>query len=79
MTKTKEAYYKGKFFETLEEMAEYARKWPDEQIDLIQYREFLDMKWKEAKRNLEMRGTLTNREAYMLLRMNTDWVEDDQT
>jgi hypothetical protein len=71
----KKAYLAGKYFNMAQEMLAYAEKWPDEPIDLIEYREFLDQRWREAKTNLEVRGSLTNREAYSLLRMNTDWTE----
>ena len=72
----KKYFWGGKFFETIEEMKDFIDKWPSMQIDLDQYRHFLDERWKEAKCNLESRGTLTNIEAYYLLRMNTDWVPE---
>ncbi len=71
----KNAYYAGKFFDSPEEMISYAENWPGKPLDLIEYREFLDQCWREAKINLKLRGSLTNLEAYSLLRMNTDWTE----
>lgn len=71
----KTAYYAGKYFDTVEEMLAYSEKWPNEPLDLIEYREFLDQRWREAKINLQSGASLTNLHAYSLLRMSTDWTE----
>lgn len=68
-------YIKGKFFQTFEEMMEYAKKWPDEPVDLNHYREFLDERFIEAQANAAMNPNFTNRTAFELLRMNTNWTE----
>jgi len=70
--KPNQCCYKGEWFDTAEETMEYAKKWPDLQVDLEKYRKFLDNRFEEAKMNLEMRGSLTNRESYKLLFLSLD-------
>ena len=69
-------YWAGRYFNTVEEMDDYIKKWPNEQLDLEEYRKFLEQRWQEAKTNLEMRGSLTNREAYALLNIYTHWAKE---
>ena len=71
-------YYQGKFFDTLQEMLEYANKWPDLPFDLQAYKVFLNMRLEEAITNSSINKTLTNRAVYRILRMNTDWCDQGE-
>jgi hypothetical protein len=73
MTKEKEFYYHGKSFESMDEMVEYALSWPDLPVDLEDFRDFLEQRFKEAEMNVAANPNFSNRTLYLLLRMNTDW------
>ena len=67
----KEQFYsKGKFFDSFDELLEFERKWPNMQLDLVEYKKFLDERYKEAEMNLKLRGSFTNKEAYSILAAN---------
>lgn len=70
-------YSKGKFFDCLDELIEYEKIWPSSPADLEEYRRFLDQRFEEAKLNLEMNPSFSNRDVFFLLRMNTEWVVND--
>lgn len=78
-TKTKDTtcYLHGKYFETLEDLKQYHEKWPDLPLDIEEFERQMQMRINEAKMNFECSGgRWTNRDAYKLLRMQTDWVEE---
>lgn len=70
----KKFYVYGKFFETKEEFRKFVLEWPDLPLDLEEFKRQMDMKVHEVEVNNQVRGgKLTNREAYQILRMCTDW------
>lgn len=70
-------YAHGKFFETEQEFIKFCCEWPDLPFDLIQFKQQMLFRIKEAEMNNEIRGgTMTNKEAYRILRLSTDWAED---
>lgn len=71
-----EVFLHGKMFQSIEEATEYHLKWRDSPIDLEEYRKFLDERFNEACMNAELNPAFTNRTAFLLLRMTTDWIED---
>lgn len=77
MEEKEKFFAKGKYFDSFEELLEYERKWPEMQLDLQDFKNFLDQRYREAEMNLKFRGTFTNKEAYLLLRGTTDWIDPD--
>jgi hypothetical protein len=69
--------FKGKTFKSLEEATAYEKKWRDEPADLDDFKRFLSQRCHEASMNADCNPNFTNRLLYKLLRMHTDWVEDD--
>lgn len=68
-------YAHGKFFETLEEMKKYCIDWPNMPLDLQEFKHQMTIRILEIETNNLMReGKITNKEAYQILRLSTDWV-----
>lgn len=74
---SKKFFYCGRYFDTYDEFIQYVKDWPDQQVDVDWLQDFLDQRLKEIQLNLSMKKSLTNREAFLLIRINTDWVECD--
>jgi hypothetical protein len=75
-TETSQYFSHRKYFETLEEMLQYCENWGDMPLDLKEFENQMKIRIQEAKDNYELRGgNFTNRDAYRLLRMSTDWVD----
>lgn len=72
MEKEKQAYFAGKYFDTVDEMLEYSSKFPDMPLDLEWYRDFLDMRFREAEHTAQIwqsqRQVFTNRHAILVLK-----------
>lgn len=76
-TENSKYYSYGKYFDSSDEMLAYCRKWPDLPLDIEEFERQMQMRIDEAKLNFQCsRGRWTNRDAYKLLRMHTDWVEE---
>lgn len=71
-------YLKGKTFNSMEDAMAYETKWRDEPADLDDFKRFLSQRCLEARTNAEANPEFTNRLLYKLLRMHTDWVEDEK-
>lgn len=72
--KIKRFYINGKFFDTFEEMREYAKNWGDQPIDLKEFERYMELKVTESRMNAKINAQFTNRMMYKLLRSYTDWV-----
>jgi len=70
-------FYHGKYFDSPQDMTEYARKWPDLPADLEYYRVFLDQRMKEAEMNVQANPEFTNRHLFSLLMMHTEWAKNE--
>lgn len=72
--KTDKFYIHGKFFENEDEFWKFSIDWPDLPFDLREFKHQMDLRVKEAEMNNQIRGgKMTNREAYQILRLSTDW------
>lgn len=63
-------YYK--LFSSFEEMIEYGRMWPYMKCQTEYFEKFLQDRLKEIKMNADANPHFTNKQAMLLLRMNTD-------
>lgn len=72
---SKNFFYCGRYFDTYDEFIQYVKDWPDQQVDMDWIEDFMRQRTDEMRLNLDMRKSLTNREAFLLLRLSTDWVE----
>jgi hypothetical protein len=70
-------YYHGKFFDTFEEMVDYAKAFPEMPFDIEYFKQFLNDRYKEAEMNNELKESVTNRFVFKLLRKQTDWVTEN--
>lgn len=67
-------YARGKVFYDQEDFLQFCYDWPDLQFDLEDFKREMEMRIKEAELNNHIRhGQMTNREAYRILRLCTDW------
>jgi len=67
-------FYRGQIFDNEEAFFKYAKEWPDLPFDLVDFRSEMANRIKEAEINNQIRGgKMTNREAYQILRLSTDW------
>ena len=71
----KDYFFHGKFFDTMEEMLDYARKWPESPVDLEWFKTFLDQRYQEAILNAQMNPEFDNIDLFRMLRVSTDWVD----
>lgn len=70
-------YAHGKFFDDKEEFINFCKNWPGMPFDLDEFKRQMQIRIREAELNNEVRGgNLTNREAYQILRIATDWAMD---
>lgn len=70
-------YAHGKFFEEMDDFFKFCHEWPDMQFDLDEFKHQMDLRIREAEMNFHCRdGKMTNREAYQLLRLASDWSVD---
>jgi hypothetical protein len=67
--------YHGRCFHTLDEMIEYGKNFPDMPFDFEWFKSWISSRIMEAVTNSQINPEMTNREAYGILRMSTDWVE----
>ena len=67
-------YAHGETFETFEKMSNYCKIWPDMPCDLYEFKKQMDIRVNEIEMNMQLRSyELTNRAAYLMLRLVTDW------
>jgi hypothetical protein len=59
----------GKYFDTVEEMVEYADIWPTLPANIEFFKSFLETRLEELEINLMMNPDMTNEEAFELLRI----------
>lgn len=72
-------YHAGKTYDNEEDFCNAVKAWPDEPVDLEEFEHQLKLRLKEVKMNAEARGgALTNRQAYQILRLSTDWAVKDE-
>ncbi len=70
-------YAHGKFFDSMDEFLQFCQEWGDMPFDLEEFKRQMQNRIVEADTNNQVRGgTLTNREAYKILRLSTDWALD---
>lgn len=72
-TKPGRFFYKGKTFDNEKDFSEYVAAWPDMPLDLKQFEDDLRTRVWEAAMNSAMNEGFTNRDAYKLIRLATDW------
>lgn len=71
-------YAHGKLFDDKEEFWKFIQEWPDMPVDIEEFKHQMDLRIKELEMNNQVRGKrLTNRQAYRILRLCTDWAESD--
>jgi len=67
-------YAHGKFFDDISKFKEFLNAWPEIPCDLYDFKREMDTRVSEIEMNMQLRaGKLTNREAYQILRLATDW------
>lgn len=67
-------YAHGKTFTDEESFFKFCKEWPDMPVDLEEFEHQLRLRLEEVTVNNKIRnGTLTNKEAYQILRLSTDW------
>ena len=70
-------YAHGKFFDNERDFWIYCYEWENMPFDLEDFKRQMDLRIKEAEMNNAMRdGKMTNRQAYQILRLSTDWAVD---
>ena len=80
MTKEKQQFFShGNFFDDEEEFFKFVKEWPDLPFDLEEFKRQMNFRIKEAEINNEIReGKMTNREAYKIFRLATDWAVEEK-
>ena len=70
-------FSKGKFFDSFEEMVDYRKKWPDMPLDIEWFKEEMRGIINCIELNKECNPGFTNRQAWGVLRMDTDWIREE--
>lgn len=70
-------YAHGKCFDNEDDFFKFCAEWPDMPFDLEEFKKQMEVRIREAEINNQLReGKMTNRQAYYLLRLSTDWALD---
>jgi hypothetical protein len=71
-------YAHGRFFEDEREFFQFLNNWPDMPWDRLEFKAQMQMRLDELEMNDIIRGgKLTNREAYEILRLCTNWAVNE--
>lgn len=69
-------YAHGKFFDKVDDFLKFCEEWGDMPFDLDEFKHQMQIRIREVEMNNNIRGgKLTNRLAYQILRLSTDWAD----
>ena len=63
-----------KDFDSYEDMKKYADEWPNMPAEIEYFEKFFDQRLKEMKMFIDVRDNFTYRDAFRMLRSNTEWL-----
>ncbi len=68
-------YIHSKFFDDEKEFWKFVNEWPDMDVDIEDFKREMELKVRDVEMNNKLRNNkLTNKEAYQILRLSTEWV-----